>query len=98
MTPDNTEERIALVGMALCQEALGGKRCPCVEAGAFRCADELPGNMARVAIEALTPDAAMVGDEAWDEAVTEYQRCRAYADSNSKVLAAVKAIVAKAPK
>jgi len=41
------------VGLALCQNALGPKQCPCAEKGVFNCADTYPGNQARVAITAL---------------------------------------------
>jgi hypothetical protein len=36
--------------MALCENALAGKRCPCRENGKFACADEFPGQQAREAL------------------------------------------------
>lgn len=55
------DELIAETGMALCENALGGKRCPCREAGTFACADEYPGQQARAAIRVIAP---VVLDEA----------------------------------
>lgn len=56
------EDQVAEVGMALCESALGGKRCPCRESGVFNCADEFPGQQARAAIAAMqtTPPAERV--------------------------------------
>lgn len=48
-------ENVARVGMALCQNALGGKQCPCAESGVFKCADEFPGQQAKAAIAAMQP-------------------------------------------
>ena len=45
-------ERVAI---ALCQNALGGKRCPCAESGVFKCADEHPGHQATAALSAMSP-------------------------------------------
>ena len=39
--PEDAVERMA---KALCQNALCGKICPCIEFGVFRCANEHPGN------------------------------------------------------
>lgn len=48
-------EQVAEVGMALCESALGGKRCPCREIGKFNCVDSYPGQQARAAIAAMQP-------------------------------------------
>jgi hypothetical protein len=47
------DDVIAETAMALCQNALCGKQCPCVEVGAFRCADAHPGEQARAAAPIL---------------------------------------------
>lgn len=49
------DELIAETGMALCENALGGKRCPCRETGTFACADDYPGQQARAAIRVIAP-------------------------------------------
>ena len=41
------------VGLALCQNALGPKQCPCAEKGVFNCTDAYPGYQAKAAITAL---------------------------------------------
>ena len=46
-------ENVARVGMALCQNALGSKRCRCVKEGVFKCADAYPGYLAKAAIAAM---------------------------------------------
>ena len=62
------DELIAETGMALCENALGGKRCPCREAGTFACADEYPGQQARAAIRVIAP---VVERETLDRALAE---------------------------
>jgi hypothetical protein len=52
MQPVVAEEMVAEGAMAMCEEALGGKRCPCREAGSFNCADEHPGRQSRACLEA----------------------------------------------
>lgn len=51
-----SDVEVERVAKALCENALGGKRCPCKEVGKFNCADEYPGQQARAAIAALRDD------------------------------------------
>ncbi len=50
MSDDAVDELTRIVALAICQEGLGSRQCPCAEVGQFRCAAELPGRMAREAI------------------------------------------------
>lgn len=43
-------ERVAL---AICQNALGSKQCPCVETGVFKCGHIYPGYQANAALTAI---------------------------------------------
>jgi hypothetical protein len=47
------DEMIAAMAIAMCQSALGGKRCPCAETGKFNCRNEYPGEQATVAYNAM---------------------------------------------
>ena len=60
-TPEPAGELVERVARALCQSALGGKLCPCIESGKFACADSHPGQQARAAIAAM-PDRAAIKD------------------------------------
>jgi len=81
---DVEREDHARVAMALCQSALGGKQCPCVQSGVFNCANEYPGQQATAAISAMTPDTAIshalhAGEDVgyargWNAAIDELER------------------------
>ena len=60
--PQPSGDEIERVAMALCQNALGGKKCPCVEFGKFNCFDEHPGQQARAALAAMDREPIAVGD------------------------------------
>jgi hypothetical protein len=49
------EGLVEKVAMALCENALGGKQCPCKQSGKFTCSDAYPGSQARAVISTLTP-------------------------------------------
>lgn len=51
--PRQSEKLVERVGIALCQNALGGKKCPCAETGKFQCHDAYPGYQARAAIRVI---------------------------------------------
>lgn len=48
-----SEAVIETVAIALCENALAGKRCPCRESGEFKCDDAYPGQQARAALPAM---------------------------------------------
>lgn len=60
---------VEAVALALCQNALGGKKCPCSETGNFACAASHPGQQARAAIAAM-PTPAQIRADALREAAT----------------------------
>lgn len=43
------------VGMTLCQSALAGKQCPCLEIGVFKCGHAYPGQQADAALAVIQP-------------------------------------------
>lgn len=69
------------VAMALCQNALGGKRCPCAEVGAFRCADAFPGQQARAALSVLEPRIEALERELAEVREAERERCARIAEA-----------------
>lgn len=73
----DNDKLIEAMGMALCENALGGKRCPCREAGTFKCADEHPGHQATAALKALRDTLEPVGyhhtREGYDQYLTFYR-------------------------
>lgn len=67
------QQAVEAVAMALCQSALGGKRCPCEESGRFNCVNECPGQYAQAAIDAMPSLAAKDAEIArLREALTHY--------------------------
>ena len=59
-----TDEAIEAAAMAMCDSALGGKGCPCLEKGVFKCSDAHPADMARAAAPALMEEGARLALEA----------------------------------
>lgn len=70
-------EAIEAMAIAMCQSALGGKRCPCAETGKFNCRNEYPGEQATAAYAALRETLVPVGywhtRSGYDEHLTFYQ-------------------------
>jgi peptidoglycan/xylan/chitin deacetylase (PgdA/CDA1 family) len=54
-------EAIEAMAIAMCQSALGGKRCPCAETGKFNCRNEYPGEQAAAAYNAMRAKLVPVG-------------------------------------
>jgi len=60
-------EAEAAAAMAMCQEALGGKQCPCITSGIYKCHDEYPGRQSRSALRAALKAWPMRQVRAWDD-------------------------------
>lgn len=57
-----TDELIEQVATSLCQSALRSKKCPCLESGVFRCADEYPGTQARAILPIIKAERIRGGE------------------------------------
>lgn len=64
------EELIEQVATSLCQSALRSKKCPCLESGVFRCADEYPGTQARAILPIIKAERIRGGEMVKEAAAT----------------------------
>lgn len=66
-----TDGLIEQVATSLCQSALRSKKCPCLESGVFRCADEYPGTQARAILPIIKAERIRGGEMVREAAARE---------------------------
>ena len=78
------EKLIEQVATSLCQSALRSKKCPCLENGVFRCADEYPGTQARSILPIIKAERIRGGEMVKEAAIQKsYAWCPSHTGLNT---------------